>query len=367
MSAKHTAMIWQADLKRPLKLVALALADSADPHGIVPLVNKKMFAWLTGYSLEELDKVLSQLLKANVLVRMPENRLRFSPEDTPQLPPYWQEGAAGETDRATQAALRYRLATLHIQPDTVDELVKAHPAGQIHAWLDIYDQAVEVGLADGAGFLVSALRHDWDIKTHEDRIAARRKERAKRAAAARLPEELTDLLQQLAWADDLEEVAAAYRQDPERTLAWARHTVHKGGKAGKFRNALRSGLHPPGVGTGMMPALMPQLLILDDSADSTPHNDWPDPPEEAVRAWDDCLAQLALMTDAERGFNSGELASWLKPAQPVAIECTGLDTIFTVRSCNKIAAAWITDKARGTVEDVLGDVLNCSITLESVR
>jgi hypothetical protein len=45
MSAKHTSLIWQANLARPLKLVALALADSADNLGIVPLGDKQMIAW----------------------------------------------------------------------------------------------------------------------------------------------------------------------------------------------------------------------------------------------------------------------------------------------------------------------------------
>ena len=363
MTAKHTAMIWGADLTRPMKLVALALADSADSRGVVPLEDKKMFAWLTGYTVENFDKVIAQLLDTGILVPMSEMRLRFSLENIPQLTPYWQEGtAAADADPETIETLQYQLTALHLLPETVEELTQKYPAELINTWLDIYAEALEVGLADGSGFLVSALRRDWDIEATKSRIASRRKKIAKQAPANSLPDDLMDLLQKLGWDDDLTEIYQYYEEDPDRTLSWAKYTVNEGKGAGKFRKSIRSGLQPPNRET----VLMPPVCILEDGADTSPQDEGPESSPEVKNAWHQCLQLIAQMTDEERGFNSGDLASWLEPAQPLNIECADLYTRFTVKSGNSYGAEWIASHAQATIEDVLGDVLNCSVSLESV-
>jgi hypothetical protein len=362
MTAKYTSLIWSADLDRPLKFVALALADSADAYGIVPLDDKKMYAWLTDYTVPELDKVIAKLIKAGILVQMPEHRLRFSADPITQLTPYWKDTTPA-TDAETIAQLSYQLSSLHISPELVEEILLNHTAELINTWLELYEQAVEVGLADGSGYLVSALKRNWNIEDAKERIAAKRRQLAKQSPD--LPDELMDLLQSLDWQDDLSEISVYYNEDSDRTLAWAVHAKKQGWEAGRFRKSLRSKLYPPNHKTHET-VLMPPIFTIVNSAESSIQDDWPEPSEEAVNAWQECLKQIARMPDAERGFNGGEFASWLKPAQPIRIECTGLDNVFTVRSCNKTAAQWIAENARGTVEDVLQSVLDRSISLESV-
>lgn len=361
MSAKFVSQIWQADLPRPLKLVALALADNANSHGIVPLDDKQMIAWLTGYTIEELDKVISKLLKAEVLVQMPEMRVRFSSENIQPMKPYWQGAANGDDAPETIETLQYQLKALHIQPETVDELVQKYPAELIIKWMDIYHQAVETGIADGSGYLVSALRRNWDMDAAKQRIETRWKKLAKQSLSGSLPDELKEHLQKMGWEDDLDEVFQAHKDNPDRTLAWAKHTTKEGWGAGKFRNSLRSGLMPPVP----KPVLRPPVCTLEN-AETSSQDDWPEASDEVKTAWQDCMSRIALMCDTERGFNSGDLASWLEPATPINMECTGLDTRFTVRSCTATAADWIDHHARGLLEDVLGDVLDQSVNLESV-
>jgi hypothetical protein len=362
MSAKYTSLIWAADLPRPLKLVALALADNADSLGIVLLGNKKMIAWLTGYTIEDLNKGFSKLLDAGVLVQMPETRVRFSAENIPLLTPYWQEAAVGIVDDPeTTETLQYQLRSLHIMPETADELVSKYPAALITQWIEIYQEAAELGLAHGSGFLVSALRRSFNVEDTKERILSRRQLLEKQTTANTLPVEFKELLQKMGWEDDLEELSKFYKANPDRTLAWAKHTTKNSGSAGKFRKSLRSGLNPPINET----ALMPPLAILDDGETSS-QDDWPETSPEAQSAWQDCMSILALMGEQDRGFSSGNLVSWLEQAKPISIECTGLDTRFTVRSCTSTAAAWIERNARGVLEDVLGDVLNQSVSIESV-
>jgi hypothetical protein len=363
MSAKHTALIWQADLARPLKLVALALADNANTLGIVPLDDKKRIAWLTGYSVEELDKALSILLSTGVLVQMPEMQVRFSVEAIAQMKPYWLGTAAAydEEDPETIQTLQYQLKALHIQPETVEELVQQHPAALILEWITLYKQAVAVGLADGSGYLVSALRRNWDMEAARQRIETRRKKIRQQAASQSLPDELKEYLQKMGWEDDLGEMIQAYQDNPDRTLGWAKYTVKEGWGAGKFRKSLRSGLMAP----NHEPVLRPPVAILEN-AEKSSQDDWYEPSSEVTQAWQTCLSQIALMGTEERGFNSGDFASWLEPAKPISMECTGFDTRFTVKSCTPTAADWIEQYARGLLEDVLGDVLNRSVSLESV-
>lgn len=362
MSTKYTSLIWAADLPRPLKLVALALADNADSFGIVLLGNKKMAAWLTGYTVEDLNQVIWKLLDAGILVQMPEMRVRFSTENIPLLTPNWQKEVVDMVDAPETAdTLQYQLKALHIMPETADELVSNYPAPLITQWIEIYQEAAELGLAHGSGFLVSALRRNFNMTDTKERILSRRYLLKKQTTANTLPAEFKELLQKMGWEDDLEELSKFYEANPDRTLAWAKHISKNGGGAGKFRKSLRSGLNPPNNET----VLMPPLVILDDSETSS-QDDWPETSPEAQSAWQDCMSILALMGEQDRGFNSGDLASWLEQAKPISIECTGLDTRFTVRSCTSTAAAWIERNARGVLEDVLGDVLNQSVSIESI-
>ena len=363
MSAKHTAIIWQADLARPLKLVALALADNANAFGIVPLSDKKRIAWLTGYSVEELDKALAKLLSTGVLVQLPEMQVRFSVEDIAQMKPYWIDTGAAydKEDPETIQTLQYQLKALHIQPEMIEELIHKHPAALILEWMDIYEQALEVGLADGSGYLVSALRRNWDMDSARQRIETCRKKITKKSAIQFLPDELKEALQKLGWEDDLAEIYEYYEADPDRTLQWAKHTVKEGWGAGKFRKSLCSGLMPP----NREPVMRPPVAILEN-AETSSQDDWNEPSPEVTLAWQKCLSQIAVMETEERGFNSGDFASWLTPAKPISMECTGFDTRFTVKSCTPTAADWIEQYARGLLEDVLGDVLNQSVSLESI-
>ncbi|MDX9865519.1 MAG: hypothetical protein RBT34_12015 [Anaerolineaceae bacterium] len=314
---------------------------------------------MTGYTIEELDKVLSKLLAAGVLNPIPEMQVGFS--NIPQMTPCFQNAAAGDDESETTETLHLQLRELHVAPETASDLIDKYSSTLISRWIETYQEAVEVGLAQGSGFLVSALRRNFNIEEMRDRIKTHQRLLEKQTIADFIPVELKETLQKLGWEDDLEEIYQAHKQDPARTLAWAKHSASEGWGAGKFRKSLRSGLMPPHY----EPVMRPPLAILID-ADISSQDDWPEPSPEARNAWNDCMSMIAMMQEEDRGFNSGDLASWLEPATPISMECTGLDVCFTVRSCTSTAANWIETNARGVLEDVLGDILKQSVSLESV-
>lgn len=359
MSSKYVCQIWQADLTRPLKLVALALADTADALGIVPLSDPRMIAWLTGYSLEELDKILDKLYEAKVLVQLPEQRIRIADENIQPMAPYWKQSKM-ENDPETEKTVRFQLESLMIQTETAQKLVQSHPSQVIQEWIEIYQNAVAVGLAQDCGWLISALKRGWDKNNVLDRIEKRRQNQSVLSLADALPDELIDLLEKMKWADVLDEVVEAYQEDPQRVLAWAKYTVKDGWGAGKFRNGLRSRLNPPVY----EPVMRPPNCILDD--EELEIVDQENVPEEVYSLWDQCLFRISDMPEAERGFSNGQLASWLLSAKPDSMKCTGLDTRFCLKSENSFAANWIETNARGLIEDILEELSGMQISLESV-
>lgn len=359
MSSKYVSQIWQADLARPMKLVALALADHADALGIVSLFDSKMIAWLTGYSLEELDKILNKLYESKVLVQLPEQRIRIADENIKPMEPYWSQSKV-KNDPETERAVQFQLESLMIQAETAQELVQNHPAEVVREWIEIYQNAVDVGLAQDCGWLISALKRGWDKNNVLGRIEKRRQNQAIQSSADALPDELRELLEKMKWADVLDEVVEAYQENPDRVLAWAKYTSKEGWGAGKFRNELRSGLNPP----VWMPVLRPPDCILDNEemepADQEPVS------EEARILWSQCLLRINAMDEQERGFSNGQVISWLSSAKPTSMKCTGLDTRFCLKSGNPFAADWIETNARGLIEDILEDLSGKPISLESV-
>ena len=62
------SLVWQSDLAPSLKLVALALADQADPDGWCSPSSMPEVADHTGYSLQRVEEIISSLMQIGYLV-----------------------------------------------------------------------------------------------------------------------------------------------------------------------------------------------------------------------------------------------------------------------------------------------------------
>lgn len=69
MSVKISGLVWDSDLPRDEKFVALAYADHADHEGKNVFPGKKLVAKKTGYSRRSIEIITKQLLRDGVLVK----------------------------------------------------------------------------------------------------------------------------------------------------------------------------------------------------------------------------------------------------------------------------------------------------------
>lgn len=68
MSVQQMSLVWESDLDPNLKLVALALADYADPDGWCSPWSIFEVADNTGYSLDQTKRIVDELVKVGFVV-----------------------------------------------------------------------------------------------------------------------------------------------------------------------------------------------------------------------------------------------------------------------------------------------------------
>ncbi len=141
------------------------------------------------------------------------------------------------------------LRRLGVFPRIASQLAAQLPPERVRTAIRLYRLALQAGLAEGPGWLVTLLR---DAQRDPARELAELQERLQPRAAAPtldrpspLPAEIQEQLQGLHWVGPLDEVEAAWAEDEERVrnLIWyaQQHRL----KAGWLRQALRQGFWPP--------------------------------------------------------------------------------------------------------------------------
>ena len=68
MSGKTTGKVWDLDLPRPQQIVLLALADRADHNDENISPGAALVAWMTGYSVVHVRRIMKQLVANGLLV-----------------------------------------------------------------------------------------------------------------------------------------------------------------------------------------------------------------------------------------------------------------------------------------------------------
>lgn len=144
-----------------------------------------------------------------------------------------------------------QLISIQVIPKTINELCERYDPNTLLTWLDLYDQAYDLKIAQGPGWLVSALTKCWDIELIKQQIEAQKKKGIPNQKQLPLPENLLEQLSDIGWNDKLDEVMQFYAAEPERVEAWLNHvqnhlpTHQKPYRAAQFRKALRNGLPAP--------------------------------------------------------------------------------------------------------------------------
>ncbi len=159
------------------------------------------------------------------------------------------EVSRGALDKALKAAGVYYASRRQI----LDAAFQDAEYAERVAWalLAVYPLAQELGIADGAGWLVEAISGDWNLEEMAEDYLERVRARAEqRNARESLPEDILQGLEKIGYTSGFTEVARAFQEDPRRVrgwLLWAEDEMERDPDhaAARFRQAIRSGQQPP--------------------------------------------------------------------------------------------------------------------------
>ena len=237
------------------------------------------------------------------------------------------------------------LRQLGVYPRIAAEMAASVPADRLQAAIRLYRLALQHGVADGPGWLVTLLRdahRDPETELADLQTQIENAETPFSPESA-LPEDIREQVEALNWTGALDEVAAAWEEDAERVrnlLAFAqRHHL----KAGWLRTALREGFWPP------EDELLPETRARRQQ-------------EAHRRSWEACLAAAGdddgepaplppHLTDAWQALQSQAQALpegrvWFSGLTPWRLE----DGTLWLRATNPAVAAWFQQHARPLAE-----------------
>jgi hypothetical protein len=95
------------------------------------------------------------------------------------------------TDSTKANELRKALRKCGVYPGSVAYLISHYPQEHIQAYLDLFPEALRLGMAEGSGWLVNAIKGAWSLEQIREEIAAR-KEMAEEQPTARVPDDEPD-------------------------------------------------------------------------------------------------------------------------------------------------------------------------------
>ena len=121
----------------------------------------------------------------------------------------------------------------------------------INEWLELYVQASELGIARSAGWLVSALDHDWSLDAMQQRVEEEQDKGSKNPNNESLPQHLLEQLPAIGWVGGLDKLEQHYQNNPQEFEHWLtyiqKETPEDNHQAGRFLEGLRSGLPAPEI------------------------------------------------------------------------------------------------------------------------
>ena len=246
------------------------------------------------------------------------------------------------------------LRRLGVYPRIAAQLAAQVPPERLQTAIRLYRLALQAGLAENPGWLVTLLRDAQrdpaaELAALQERVKGRLSP-APADSPSSLPSEVQAQLQALNWVGSLDEVEAAWNEDAERVrnLLWyaQQHRL----KAGWLRHALRQGFWPPE--DGLLPETRERrrqaahrrswavyAASLEDEADGEDAS----LPPSLETAWQAMLPQAQQLPEA---------SVWLAGLTPWRLE---EDTLW-LHAINPGVAAWFQRHAQA-----LTDLLNAHL------
>lgn len=260
-----------------------------------------------------------------------------------------------------KAQLLEQLAELGVQSRPAAEIAE-HP--QIGRYIAIYSEALACGYARSVGWLVQAVKQNWDLNRIQ-RDIARRKKTVKKISAPQLPEKIITMLQLVGWADDLSLVEKQHASNPDLVEAWLYRVLadNHAKPALEFRGGVKSGLMPKPVdeyrqlaidrkifqAMGEVENSTTQELEIDPEPEEVfmldPETE-PEPETEAERIWH----KVKSVLDVPRNTYYDHI----EPLRAIALND---DTILVVQAGSIEECAWLASRINSAANHALSGVL----------
>ena len=359
-----------------LKVTVAALSHTATIGGGEPITLDD-FEVLTGLSRPAVQSGLKRALARGILTRYPIQRspghhtyvydLAIAPTDQQlkkltvgrpvklssrvvvdtskdQQQQTYSPSGRGEAKNFQETVLALR--RLGVYARTAADIAARVPADRLQAGIRLYQLALQHGIAEGSGWLVTLLRDPHRDPEAELAAMQARFEDAGAPApseSAALPEDIRQQVLALGWIGPLDEVAAAWEEDAERVRNLLPYARRHHLKAGWLRTALRQGAWPP------EDELLPETRARrqqeahrrsweiylaaaedeDEEADSLPPH--------LVDAWQALQPQAQALPEGP---------VWFSGLTPLRLE----DGTLWLRATNPAVAAWFRQHARPLAE-----------------
>jgi hypothetical protein len=151
---------------------------------------------------------------------------------------------AQKIQRSAQNTALQVLIDEKVNPRIALEAVKRIPIGDIDRYVAAYREARQLGVANGNGYLASALKNRWSISGLEKTNIQARKQKTD----PKLPQDILDMLSAIGWTAKLDPIVAAWKKrggkQRVRTVLEEAQAWPKDHAAGRVSTALASGLTP---------------------------------------------------------------------------------------------------------------------------
>jgi hypothetical protein len=262
-----------------------------------------------------------------------------------------------------------QLAELGVKQRPISE-IGTHP--EISRYIAAYRDALDCGIARSAGWLVQAVKQEWDLDRIEADIASHRDDKPEGSSYPGLPEKIRVMIQLVGWANDLSFVQEHYASNPDLVEAWLYRILvdNPDRPVLEFRGGLKSGLFPKPVAEELLPAIDQRIRVAmarDSKAEQSepitpekPPEPNPEPesdaePSDAERVW---YQARKLLNVPPKTYNEH-----IAPLQVISLNG---DNTLVLQAETGEECEWLAARLSSTANNILSGLLGGAVQVRFI-
>jgi hypothetical protein len=270
-----------------------------------------------------------------------------------------------------RSKLKSRFEVAKVSSRVAYGLIQQYDPQTLSCFFEIYLVALELGIAQGPGWLVTAIKKGWDFAEILEDIIARDTQR-EQERAAELPEKIKAMLQLVSWANDLSFIQEQHASNPDLVEAWLYRVLadNPDKPALEFRGGLKSGLSPKSVAEELLPTINQRIRAamaedsLDEQDESGASEEPPEPIPEPERD--------AEPSDAERTWHQARKLLDVPPKiyqehiQLLQVISLNGDNTLVLQAETNEECEWLASRLTSTVNNILRGLLGRSAQVKFI-